>query len=534
VENTSQDGFPIVAGWTTPFPAATFLLYLHPIPRPYGYWTQFVADIRGYKPRILWIGSAGLIALGLALSPAREPGWAIPLFAVACIVVGGHVLLGWFGMFLQAVDSTRTSPLDVGVIRTLKAPPWPDMALAEAVLADGTVVEVAVFRAIVDRFLNTYGECEVLFKKDPRDRTIRQVPPTMLLFQVLFRKRPRDRRAKTDTGFVIAAREILQGDGRHATEPVLHWTGLNQAKRLELEQIARKVGYPIDAVFFVLSALSLTVQKQARAVEQSSLGDRQESGRHVTAQEFCQSIPEHAVKMFGSLPRASAVLSAWGLWTGEDVGAIVGGCNEAGWLKPEPRDSIADFQGLGPLIASNNQHPQRHATAQGEQKVPGWWLLYLLRIGFTLAVLPGYVLWTERLTLEERPLVGRWYAPGARAGEDLTLVELGPDHSFRMQILRRENVAPAERSQALQWAARDGRIFLTAPTRSYEDRVNRAYGLHAMGMEAARWTPDADRLEMKLGDAWVVFRRVPEGLASVADLFPRRPANGGQPRPEVQ
>jgi hypothetical protein len=195
VENTSKLNFVTVAGWTTPYTEATLDLYLQPTPRPFSYGMQLRADARAYKPWLFWIGGGGLIVLGLALlywpRPAGEAGGTLSWLGWPSILFGGLVLAAYFRMFLQAVHWTRTAPLGVGVVRTLQSlPPWPDLALAEAVDVGGAVIEVTVARAVVVGLLEVHGECEILFYK-----------------------RPRPRGAKCDTGVGIAARRSKKASG---------------------------------------------------------------------------------------------------------------------------------------------------------------------------------------------------------------------------------------------------------------------------------------------------------------------------------
>jgi uncharacterized repeat protein (TIGR04138 family) len=509
-----------VAGWTTPFPAGTLLLYLHPTPRPYSHLTQLRVDARAYKPWLFWAGGAGLIILGFGLTPARAPGLVPPWVALTCILAGGHFLLAWFSRFLFAVHCTRTAPLDVGLIRTLKAaPPWPDLAFADAIRADGTVVEVTVFRAIVDGWLNSHGECEVLFYT-----------------------RPRGRRARSDTGFVIAARQVRSVEGRHATvgivPSVLHWTGLNQAQRVELGKIAGQVGFPIDAVFFILSALGAVARRHSEIAPDCNRVDENDGAPHVTAPELCRFIPEHAAYTFGGSAKASRVLSAWGLQTGEDVGAVVDGCLAAGWLTRGSTDIADGCREFGPLIGpsrigiwpsgwrpARRRNPRGCTHGAGAGSFRRSLLMFFLGFCFAFVVLPLYVLWAERLSADERPLVGRWYAFGENRGEQLGLIEFGRDRSLRVRFLRKGDVA-AWTGRDARWAAHDGRIVTAPPFRNNFDRFAQALGQGADRIweefGAFRF-PDADTLDTTFGGRQVVFRRVPKGIASDTDLFqPRR------------
>ena len=128
--------------------------------------------------------------------------------------------------------------------------------------------------------------------------------------------------------------------------PEVHWTGLTDEAVPVYRRVARETGYPFDAVVFVVSALS-TIDRgppgpgdEGRRVE--GLPDR----HHVTARELCEYIPRHALSSFGKPARAREALRAWGLETGEDVGAIVMGCVAVGLGKRRPDEGAEDFRGL--------------------------------------------------------------------------------------------------------------------------------------------------------------------------------------------
>jgi uncharacterized repeat protein (TIGR04138 family) len=253
----------------------------------------------------------GIYLLFLSSSRANVFGELNFWLGWANVVMGVLVIVAWFRMFFQAVQATRHAPVDVGVIDKLRPlPPWPDLALADAVLADGNVMQLTVHRAIVDQLLKVHDRCEVLFFKMPRPRG-----------------------EAFDTGCAVAARVVLDVP---APEGPVHWTGLPGPVRLELRYISRKLGRPIDAIFFVVAAVGTLSQRK---------------GQHVAPQEICQYIPEHAMTYFGHAAWASQFLSAWDLRTGDDVGAIVMALVESGLAKAEPGESIEDFKGIGQLAA---------------------------------------------------------------------------------------------------------------------------------------------------------------------------------------
>jgi uncharacterized repeat protein (TIGR04138 family) len=212
---------------------------------------------------------------------------------------------------------TRTAPLEVGLIRSAKPLlPFLDLVTAAATQADGTVVEVTAYRAIVESLLTEHGECEVLFYKR------------------------RHRGDSKDSGFGFAARPRLDVLG--PSDRPDHWTSLPADRRLQLQGIARKTRYPFDAVFFVLSAWSAATQRKRQA--EATGGDPPAS-----THDLVQFIPVHASRLFRA--RAATILSAMGLRTGADIGAIVAGCVGAGVVRYSPGDRTDDFRDIDLLAA---------------------------------------------------------------------------------------------------------------------------------------------------------------------------------------
>jgi uncharacterized repeat protein (TIGR04138 family) len=310
-----------LAGWTTIIQKEMLLLYLHPLPRPFSYRTQLRIDARAYKPWLIWLLGGGLIALG-AYS-LRQPKEGFLTFGWSTISAGAGLLFLWLSGFLTTVRWTRNAPLEVGLIQSVKTMiPFPDMVTADAIEADGTVVEVTTFRVIVDRLLSEHGECEVLYYKR------------------------RHRHDRKDSGFGIAARPRLNqlGPGDRAD----HWTSLPTAERLQLQQIARKAHYSVDAVFFVFSAL--------HAARRRNREGGKSGGAMPSTQELIQFVPQHANYMFRG--RAAQVMSALSLRTGTDIGAIVAACVEAGKLTYSPGDDPEDFKRVDLLATLRQTRPQ--------------------------------------------------------------------------------------------------------------------------------------------------------------------------------
>lgn len=313
-----------LAGWTTNLQKGMLLLYLHPIPRPFSYRIQLRSDVRAYKPWLIWLWAGGLIVWGVhSLCQPDQVGFAAHGWWK--IEAGVGLFLFWLSGVILSVMWTRTDPLEVGLIQSVTTLlPFPDLVTAKATQADGTVVEVTMSRVFVEGLMKEHGRCEVLY------------------FQ---RRRRGD---KKDSGFAFAARPALDDSGPPGRAD--HWTSLPARDRLQLQEIARKSCYPIDAVFFVLSTLSAASRRNRDAGKEGAAA-------MASTRELAQFVPGHASRLFGG--RAAKVLSAWGLKTGDDIGAIVAGCVEAGRFTYSPGESFADFRGIDILAALRQKRPER-------------------------------------------------------------------------------------------------------------------------------------------------------------------------------
>ncbi len=67
----------------------------------------------------------------------------------------------------------------------------------------------------------------------------------------------------------------------------------------------------------------------------------EEADRHMTGQQLCGAIREHAKEQFGYM--AKAVLNNWGLHTTSDFGDIVYNLIDIGMMKKSENDRREDF-----------------------------------------------------------------------------------------------------------------------------------------------------------------------------------------------
>ena len=98
---------------------------------------------------------------------------------------------------------------------------------------------------------------------------------------------------------------------------------------------------------FLVGALGETV----RALPADRLADPER--RHLSGQELVAGVIRLAREEFGAL--APTVFREWGVCRSEDLGVMVFELVEAGQLSARPEDTMADFTGLGDLLAALEQ-----------------------------------------------------------------------------------------------------------------------------------------------------------------------------------
>jgi len=104
--------------------------------------------------------------------------------------------------------------------------------------------------------------------------------------------------------------------------------------------IARNLGYPIDAFFFVGDAV--------RFAQQRAFGSRR-SGVQVTARQLCAGVRDFAIGCFGDAAEARAVLRHWNIQRSEDIGRIVALLIEAVMLRTSEVMAEKEFAGISSL-----------------------------------------------------------------------------------------------------------------------------------------------------------------------------------------
>lgn len=134
----------------------------------------------------------------------------------------------------------------------------------------------------------------------------------------------------------------------------------------DLMRILSKAGpYPIAAYQFVQEGLRATVERlhdqHARALAESEggMGAMASNDRHITGQQLCMGLRDHAIEQYGLLARA--VLSHWHIHRTDDFGRIVFALIDAGLMSKTPQDTIDDFRGVYEFDEAF--HPEQMAGA---------------------------------------------------------------------------------------------------------------------------------------------------------------------------
>lgn len=99
-------------------------------------------------------------------------------------------------------------------------------------------------------------------------------------------------------------------------------------------------GFPPEAFHFVREGLAHTV----KMVHGPDLEEREDEKRHVSGQQLCMGLKDHAIRQYGLLARA--VLERWNIRATSDFGKIVFAMIEAGHMKKTDEDSLEDFYGV--------------------------------------------------------------------------------------------------------------------------------------------------------------------------------------------
>lgn len=100
---------------------------------------------------------------------------------------------------------------------------------------------------------------------------------------------------------------------------------------------AKSGGYPPEAFQFVREGLAHTV----KMVHGADTDEGEDERRHVSGQQLCLGLKDHAIRQYGLLART--VLERWGIRATSDFGKIVFAMIDAGLMRKTDDDSLDDF-----------------------------------------------------------------------------------------------------------------------------------------------------------------------------------------------
>lgn len=117
---------------------------------------------------------------------------------------------------------------------------------------------------------------------------------------------------------------------------------MNSEEKSLWDVIRERAGpYPPEAFLFVQEGLHETSEL---LFDRSGVMAEAAGNRHVTGQQLCLGLRDHALRQYGLLART--VLEHWNIRRTEDFGRIVFALVDAGLLRKTERDSIEDFAGV--------------------------------------------------------------------------------------------------------------------------------------------------------------------------------------------
>lgn len=98
--------------------------------------------------------------------------------------------------------------------------------------------------------------------------------------------------------------------------------------------------YPPQAFQFVQEGLQHTVETH---FDDPDMGDEddEEFSRHVSGQQLCMGLRDHAIRQYGLL--APHVLASWNITKTQDFGNIVFALVDAGLMRKTEDDRLSDF-----------------------------------------------------------------------------------------------------------------------------------------------------------------------------------------------
>ena len=111
-----------------------------------------------------------------------------------------------------------------------------------------------------------------------------------------------------------------------------------ESGRIAWDDLVERVGFPQDAILFVLEAIQYTPQYHG-----DEPGDLDQPPRRCSAQELCRAFVLYAKDTYGE--NYVEVLQEWGICRSEDVGQLVYKLREIGSIESDKGETLADFDG---------------------------------------------------------------------------------------------------------------------------------------------------------------------------------------------
>jgi uncharacterized repeat protein (TIGR04138 family) len=105
------------------------------------------------------------------------------------------------------------------------------------------------------------------------------------------------------------------------------------AQRLRFMDPAREIGYPVDAIMFVLDAVNSATRLRPR-------------NQHMNARDVCLAVRDLAAGYFNDRAEALELLTGWRIRSSEDIGKITFALVRAHHLHAAPNDCEEQFAGL--------------------------------------------------------------------------------------------------------------------------------------------------------------------------------------------
>lgn len=110
---------------------------------------------------------------------------------------------------------------------------------------------------------------------------------------------------------------------------------------VDLNAVARKTKYPLDAFIFIQRGLDFTVRRIHGQDKADDPETEECESRHVSGPQLCLGLRDFAVEQYGLMARS--VLRRWNITSCEDFGQIVFAMVDSGLMRKTEGDRVEDF-----------------------------------------------------------------------------------------------------------------------------------------------------------------------------------------------